>query len=602
MEKKQISLMKRFQSLFLVFILAALVLSGTLSYVNMNRFYHSKVEEQLTNVTDYLNRVINADGREFVRLREYFQEHKEEMYIPVDFDGDFRPARAEFEKLWSQHYPGTALEEMNVEDMDEDVRSAYMLYLYEYFLYYMEQARSSFQVEYTYLVYPVDEEKLTMCYFLDAVRGSTESDPKRLLLGDEVVQSMDLHKYMWEAWTTGEKPSGLDKINNEYGNVYSCSMPVIVDGETVGVVVAEVTVEKVNGTIRSMTLMQCFVVFLVLALCSGLMLKGIQSSILRRITQLKGHMENYFENKEVSLARVMEQERASLKSTDEIDVLSDRFSGLIRELDEYMHNLEKVTAERERIGAELNVATDIQASMLPCIFPPFPERDEFDLFGSMDPAKEVGGDFYDFFMVDEQHLGLVIADVSGKGVPAALFMVIAKTLIKNHAQTGASVEDVLIRSNNQLCEGNGGELFVTAWYGCLDLNTGILDFAEAGHENPLLLHEDGSVEQLRPRRKRPPLAAMEGMRYLSNQVQLKPGDTLFLYTDGVPEATDANNELYGMERLEAFVPGHVKDTPDELLTAIRADVDAFVGDAPQFDDLTMLAMKLLRINTEAKEA
>jgi sigma-B regulation protein RsbU (phosphoserine phosphatase) len=219
----------------------------------------------------------------------------------------------------------------------------------------------------------------------------------------------------------------------------------------------------------------------------------------------------------------------------------------------------------------------------------------------MDPAKEVGGDFYDFFMVDDSHLGMVIADVSGKGVPAALFMVIAKTLIKNHAQAGESVEEILYNSNNQLCEGNGAELFVTAWCGILDLRTGVLNFAEAGHENPVLLHQDGTAELLTPKRKRPPLAAMEEMRYLPNQVQLKIGDTLFLYTDGVPEATNANDELYGMERLEAFMPAHCNDTPEQLLTAIRAEVDAFVGEAPQFDDLTMLALRIRHLGEKPDE-
>lgn len=278
---------------------------------------------------------------------------------------------------------------------------------------------------------------------------------------------------------------------------------------------------------------------------------------------------------------------------DEVQTLAEAFGSMTERMKKYIVDITTITAEKERIGAELSVATEIQASMLPSIFPPFPEREEFELFAKMNPAKEVGGDFYDFFFVDQNHLAVVIADVSGKGVPASLFMVIAKTLIKNHAQLNERVNDVLMNSNNQLCEGNGGELFVTAWIGVVDLRTGEMDFADAGHEIPYIIHADGSFDALKPERKRPPLAAMEDMPYGINHAQLAPGDLLFLYTDGVPEATNAANELYGMDRLEEVAKAHYADNPETFLSAMRADVDKFVGDAPQFDDLTMLGLRML---------
>ncbi len=241
-------------------------------------------------------------------------------------------------------------------------------------------------------------------------------------------------------------------------------------------------------------------------------------------------------------------------------------------------------------AAELNVATNIQQSMLPCIFPAFPEREEFDIYADMNPAKEVGGDFYDFFMVDESHLAMVVADVSGKGVPAALFMVIGKTLIKDHTQPGQDLGQVFSRVNNLLCEANSEGMFITAFEGVLDLNTGELKFVNAGHEMPFICRKGGKFESY----KLVPgfvLAGMEDMRYRGGSLMLEPGDKLFQYTDGVTEATNGKNELYGMERLRNILGENSRKAPSEILPAVKQDIDKFVGSAPQFDDITMICME-----------
>lgn len=252
----------------------------------------------------------------------------------------------------------------------------------------------------------------------------------------------------------------------------------------------------------------------------------------------------------------------------------------------------KDSAEKQQIASELSVATHIQTSMLPCIFPAFPERTEFDIYATMDPAKEVGGDFYDFFLVDDDHLAMVIADVSGKGVPAALFMVIAKTLIKDHAQQGAQPEEVFTTVNRLLCEANDEGMFVTAWMGVLELSTGHLAYVNAGHNPPLLRRGGGKYEFLRTRSGFI-LAGMEGVRYRPASLELAPGDAVYLYTDGVTEATDAGKQLYGDQRLCEVLNANAGSGPEELLNIVRRDVDAFVGDAPQFDDITMLGLRFL---------
>ncbi len=292
---------------------------------------------------------------------------------------------------------------------------------------------------------------------------------------------------------------------------------------------------------------------------------------------------------------------SEIKTDDEVQLLGERFEQMTVSLKQYIANLTHMTAEKERIGAELDIATNIQASMLPCIFPAFPDRQEIDIYATMNPAKEVGGDFYDFFMVDESHLAIVMADVSGKGVPAALFMVIGKTLIKDNTQPGRDLGEVFTAVNDLLCESNSEGLFITAFEGVLDLETGDFTFVNAGHEMPFISRAGGAFE---PHKIRAGfvLAGMEGMRYRAGSLTLNPGDKLFQYTDGVTEATNAQNELYGMARLEKVLASVCSKRPDEILPAVKADIDAFVGDAPQFDDITMLCLEYRQPMQAAEDA
>ena len=279
-----------------------------------------------------------------------------------------------------------------------------------------------------------------------------------------------------------------------------------------------------------------------------------------------------------------------VKHEDELRELADSFATMYREVGAYIAKLETVTAEKERIGAELDVAAKIQSSMLPCIFPAFPDRNEFDIYATMDPAKEVGGDFYDFFMVDADHLAFVVADVSGKGVPAALFMVIGKTLIKDHTGMHDDLGEVFTEVNNILCASNSEEMFITAFEGVLNLKTGELRYVNAGHEIPFLCRKGGVFEPYKVRAGFV-LAGMQGIRYRAGSIQLEPGDKVFQYSDGIPEAINSEKAPYGMKRLESVLAKNSEKAPSELLPLVKADVDAFVGDADQFDDITMLCIE-----------
>ncbi|MDR0723209.1 MAG: SpoIIE family protein phosphatase [Treponema sp.] len=277
--------------------------------------------------------------------------------------------------------------------------------------------------------------------------------------------------------------------------------------------------------------------------------------------------------------------RLEVKTGDELETLSDTFNQMI-------DNIQYVTAEKERIGAELNVATKIQASMLPCIFPPFPKRNEFDVYAEMHPAKEVGGDFYDFFLVDKNKLAVIIADVSGKGVPAALFMVIAKTLIKNHAQMDKPLNEVFYAVNNQLCENNDTSMFVTAFIGLLEVNTGKFTYVNAGHNPPAIKNGDQGFTWLTTK----PgiiLGAMEDMRFKMIETTLAEEDMLFLFTDGVNEAMNRQDELFGSERiLEVLNAGMTKDNLiQDYIKDMLHEIQVFAEGAEQADDITMLMLR-----------
>ena len=278
------------------------------------------------------------------------------------------------------------------------------------------------------------------------------------------------------------------------------------------------------------------------------------------------------------------------RTGDEVEALAEAFASISHRTVTYMDKVVKVTAEKERIGAELSLATQIQAAMLPHIFPAFPDRTEFDVFATMNPAKEVGGDFFDYFLIDDDHLGLVIADVSGKGVPAALFMMASKIILQSVAMLGKSPAEILEKTNEAICSNNEAEMFVTVWLGILEISTGKLTASNAGHEYPVIRRANGAFELFKDKHGLV-IGGMESARYRQYELQLEPGAKLFVYTDGVPEATDANQKLFGIERMLAALNTDLGAAPQQVLKNVRKAVDDFVQDAEQFDDLTMLCLE-----------
>ena len=318
--------------------------------------------------------------------------------------------------------------------------------------------------------------------------------------------------------------------------------------------------------------------------------RRINREMVKPINQLAEAAEAYTRDRSDEQRNARHFAGLDIRTGDEIERLGETMKYMEEDLGVYMRNLTRVTAERERISTELSLANRIQADMLPNIFPAFPEREEFDIYAVMDPAKEVGGDFYDFFLIDDDHLCMVIADVSGKGVPAALFMMISKILVQNVAMAGMTPAKALETVNHQICSNNREEMFVTVWIGILEISTGKLTAANAGHEYPALMQPGGTFSLYRDPHGFV-IGGMDGMTYRDYELQLESRAKLFVFTDGIPEAADAENVLFGNERMLGSLNRNRDGSPEDILNGMHSDVDDFVNDAEQFDDITMLCLE-----------
>lgn len=459
----------------------------------------------------------------------------------------------------------------------------------------------------TFLSLVVPDED-SVCFYIDAMVEEMGDDPaNQLPYGSDILyvdaanpdDPADMEKYItiWERYRDNK---GIDTplvTDNDYGYNYT-GVSVILDenGNAIAEIQYILDMSEVRAYLNSFLINMLLISFAIIGITIILYIFFVRKMVTKPVGKLTAFTQ------EITKTGTFENQHIDIKTGDEIESLSQSFNFMLAELENYIANLSKVTAEKERIGAELDIAKHIQASMLPCIFPAFPERKEFDIYATMEPAKEVGGDFYDFFMVDDTHLAIVMADVSGKGVPAALFMVIGKTLIKDHTTPGRDLGKVFTEVNQLLCESNSEELFITAFEGVLDLVTGEFVYVNAGHEMPFICKAGGDFEPYKIRAGFV-LAGMDGMKYRAGSTRLEPGDKIFQYTDGVTEATNLKNELYGMNRLGAILNKVKGGTPNDILPAIKKDIDEFVGDADQFDDITMLCLEYkARMETNEEDA
>ncbi|MBQ1878242.1 MAG: SpoIIE family protein phosphatase, partial [Erysipelotrichaceae bacterium] len=384
-------------------------------------------------------------------------------------------------------------------------------------------------------------------------------------------------------------PYMLEK--DEKGYLCTSYTRVAEDDDTITMVSTEIDMYQADDAAISF-------LFQFLGLLMGLTLivfffidRRMKKYVVKPILDMNQAARNYIADKDDGLPDEYHFQALNITTNDEIESLSRIFAEMEKEIGQYVENMTKATAERERINSELNVAAQIQRGTLPSVFPPYPDKPEFDIYASVEPAKEVGGDFYDFFLIDDDHLAMVVADVSGKGIPAALFMMACKILISNLASVGITDPGTILSMvNNRIIEDNPLDMFITVWLGILDIKTGKLIAANGGHEYPCLRTGGKNYEILKDRHGLV-LGGMSDAQYYTYEIQLNPGDALFVYSDGVPESTSSEKELFGLDRMLDSLNRNINLPLDQLLSGLKKDIDDFVGEAPQFDDITMLALR-----------
>ena len=441
----------------------------------------------------------------------------------------------------------------------------------------------------------LDESHNRMVYILD-------SDPTSHFCAPGTWDEM---KPEWvKGYINGAEPRLLDKMYEtdvmpsiiykmeKYGYRTSASVTLFKQNGYPVMVFAESDMNQVTKASLNFLIQYALLLIIITAIVLIIALIRIRKTVVDPINALAKAANDYTEDRKDGQRDQEHFASLDIHTGDEIENLSLTMKEMEQDLAEYVKNLTKVTAEKERVNTELSLATRIQSEMLPNIFPAFPERDEFNIHASMTPAKEVGGDFYDFFFIDHDHLALVIADVSGKGIPAAMFMMMAKTMIQTRAMTGNSPKQVLEDVNNIICANNREMMFVTVWLGILDLRTGKLAASNAGHEFPTFKKPGEKFEIIKDKHGFV-IGGMEGIKYTEYELQMDPGSKLFVYTDGVPEAQNADNDMYGMDRALDALNSAADEDPEHILQAVKDSVHEFVGDAEQFDDMTMLCIEYL---------
>ena len=445
------------------------------------------------------------------------------------------------------------------------------------------QIRSNGGIEFLYVVVPE----------LDEVYYVMDTDPT----DGAIPRGSHEPYYQGDFYNNAEKMVRGLRIepiisNEEYGWLMSVYYPMRTsEGKPAGYVGVDISMEEVVQDLYTFAVQMVLIMLAITAGFVALMLfvsGRFISNPIRKLSSAAKRFVEAEESKEQAQTDIFKQ--LTVTSRDEIGELHESLSQMESDMNTYIRELVSVTSENERITAELSLANGIQTGMIPHTFPPFPERGEFSIYAAMDPAKEVGGDFYDFYLIDDDHLCFLIADVSGKGIPAALFMMASKIILKSNALLGSSAAEILAQTNQTICSDNLEEMFITVWIGILEISTGKLTAANAGHEYPMIRYPGERFELYKDKHGFV-IGGMSDLTYKEYELQLEPGTKIFVFTDGATEATAKDGSMFGTDRLLEALNQDPEASPEQMLHNVRKAIDGFVKDAEQFDDLTMLCFE-----------
>ena len=563
-----------------VFI-AGFIVTGATSFFALKNIADKNVMRDREELTSYIAEDLKNVFREYDCYEwviGYWIDHKDEL----DIEYDKSEETSEKEKIIYGKYPKISflrLTEEKAESLPPEDQKMVAEILFNRILIRMNAIKKAYQVSYLYAFFVDKDCRL----FTVLVSAADEGMTRGTRFGDAYILGTTVENNEVQREAFSKIKFGFDHLvaSDGYIDRYSYFMDY---GDNIVMVGMTYDYGELQYLVEKDTMLYTTLFLALLILLAGTSLIAIHVLAVRPLVKLKQTVDEYSDTKDGDKVKRMLD---PIKTRNEISDLAKGFSNMVSEIQDYISTVRDVTAEKERIGTELNVATQIQADMLPSVFPPFPDVPEIDVYATMDPAKEVGGDFYDFFMVDDDHVALVVADVSGKGVPASLFMAISKSLIKSRTLLGGTPAQILYDVNNQLCEGNEAALFVTVWLVIIDIRTGEGIGANAGHEHPVIRRAGGKYELVVYPHSMA-VGVMGDLPFKDHTFQLEPGDRIFCYSDGVPEATNLKDELYGTDRMIAALNKNTKAGLVDTLNNLRNDMDRFVGEAMQFDDITML--------------
>ncbi len=481
------------------------------------------------------------------------------------------------EELRKNQYSEEYIERM-YENVDEDFLSARSI---------LETVRTEANMENVYFTF-FDEEHRRLVYVIDGNDREYAFLPGMWISNDNgmIDSPKTIERTLNSNWfmpITYGKASGWNAT--DYTGVYDKS------GDLIGYMTINVTVNSFARQINMFLAVYIPAMLIILAFISYLAAKAVNKRIIDPINSLAGAARNYTEISKVEKSVKTEVFKdLAIHTEDEIEELWETMVDMEDDVSDAMDQIRNVTAKQERINTELDLAKRIQASALPTGFKEISEKERFDLFASMSPAKEVGGDFYDFFMIDDDHLAILIADVSGKGVPAALFMMVSKSILKSRAMNGGTPAEILQSVNEGLCEDGINDMFVTVWVGIITISTGEVIASNAGHEYPFITDEEGNFRIF----KDPHgivVGAMEGVRFKDYSFTLPKGGSIFVYTDGVAEAQNEKEKFFGTERILENLNKKRDTSPEEIISSMKSAVDEYAGNMEQFDDITMQCLR-----------
>ena len=583
--KKRLRLIPQVMILFAI----GIVITGIITFITESSLSDKSIREQTEARTREMATEAAAAVREFPAsnwLLSYWYTHPDDMDIEYDALYKSGSETEEKSRVLTEHCPDVQLKyatEEQIKSMEPEDQKLYAEIAYSWLLTRFDQIKNSYDISYLFCVVS-DQTFKTQYFIMSAAQPGVKRGPgddEAYPVGKIVQVDPERQKAMRRAKAASSYLAYADEWVDYYVWIGEAEGDPVFLGLTYSLSELQSLMDSqaAEETLYA-SLLQLFLCFICLLL--------IYFFVLRPLNYVQDNIHLYRETKDSS---TVSENLQAIKTNNEIGELADNVADMTVEIDEYIEKIQKISAEKQRISTELDLAEKIQNSMIPHTFPAYPERKEFDIYANMKPAKEVSGDFYDFALIDDDHLEIVIADVAGKGVPAALFMMASKIILQGCTKMTKSPAEILIQTNDVICSNNSLQMFVTVWLGILEISTGKLIASNAGHEYPALKESpDGDFEFVK-RKHDFVIGGMPDMNYTEYEIQLKPGSKLFLYTDGVPEATDADDNMFGADRLLETLNSERDAAPDKVLDNVHKAVDGFVKDAEQFDDMTMLCLE-----------